>query len=225
MAIEDELYRAFTGRTRDVQETPTDMLLEIFTEIGSGRATARYVGVAPSTLAGWLHGRHPRPASAAKIVAASRQFRMRDNQPTENTVVINTRDRNDGRPRTLTTDNLRLLPGTIERAREAYLRGDDVGAARAFLAGIGEPWYRQWLTPGSEAAHTGVPGGMIDQGYGRGPAERGAWVSAHGDQDEEEGAPAEDEEWVSVEGEDIEYEGYEPGIEDTDYGTNILSIG
>lgn len=65
---------------------------------------------------------------------------------------IQVNDRNDPRrsTRTVSMAQLKLYPGTMERVAEVYrATGNAEAAAAAFLAGVGDRFYRRWLTPPS----------------------------------------------------------------------------
>ncbi|MGH2532878.1 MAG: hypothetical protein ACRDJW_11320 [Thermomicrobiales bacterium] len=207
MSLEDEIYRGFTGRDRRHDETWRDLVHDFQAEKGSGRAAARAAGVPPSTWRRLVKGetRNPKPATLARVTRGVRAARI-VNDVRQDTFTMHAKDpRAIHLTRKITARQLQLAPGTIDRVREAYLAGDDRGAAAVFIAGIGDPWYRQWLTPRSSVAQTGE---MDDE-----DAERLGKDAATGagdeDEDEDEGEE-EDEEYE-------EYYDYEELIEDLSY--------
>jgi hypothetical protein len=121
---------------------------------GSIAAAARAAGVPRRTWRYWLEreaqGKTPRPKPATldRLRGAVWQAQA----PPESAVRLHTRDNADGRPRTLTGEQLRLREGTMSKAAAEYARtGNAEAAARVFLEGINDParFYVRYLTPRS----------------------------------------------------------------------------
>lgn len=65
----------------------------------------------------------------------------------------------NGRVRKVTGAQLDLAPGTLDKITAAMLKGDTATADRLLIEGTREPWYRNWVTPGSTLARTGTMDG------------------------------------------------------------------
>lgn len=138
-----------------------DQLRATVKDAGSNRAAARRLGVGEASVRRWLGGRArpkagnmgkvtqaftalPKMAQRAVLLKAEAAERWRNNG-----MVITTRDGRNTRQ--LDARRLRLDQGTGGRVVDAWLAGDDEGAAQVFRAGIGDDWYReeyfgQWST-------------------------------------------------------------------------------
>jgi hypothetical protein len=139
---------------------------------GSGRAAARLAGVNESTLRRWARGSTPKQGTAQRIAATVRELRSRPSRLGDKgvlvTVTSHERKRAD-RTRAISGAQMKLKPGTLERAHNIWVStGDADAAARAFVAGIGDPWYRanlgRSLTP--RGGSTGAAGGGGASGGG-----------------------------------------------------------
>ncbi len=120
-------------------------LAELKARYGTVTATAKALGMDRRTLQRYETGaiRTPRPATLEHIEQATRQARVDQAAVATNQLVVEWKY--DSRTRKLTTTNLDLRPGTLESMKRAYVRDDQEGIARAFIDGVGEPWYHQML--------------------------------------------------------------------------------
>jgi hypothetical protein len=114
---------------------------------GSWRATAQALGVSESTLRGWRSG--TQKISEAKREAVSEYTRANRRQNYRTSVQQIQRSKlslpfeyNNKGQVTVGADNLRLKTGTMEAVADALKKGDRKGAATAFVAGIGDNFYR-----------------------------------------------------------------------------------
>lgn len=178
-----EIYKALTGRNDRAATSFNDMvreLVEYRSAAGvSRRAQARQTGIPETTLRRWEKGidsraqetRLPQLVSAyrAQIMSPGAAARWKADQMkvTVHNVPVKGRSAHTA-DRELTASKLRIRPGTGEAVVAAFLAGDDKGAARAFQAGIGDPWYRQvmfgtWLADDdSDLAYEGYD---VDSDY------------------------------------------------------------
>lgn len=126
-------------------------------------------------------------------------------------------DRKDGRMRTLTSGQLQLKPGTLDKVAAALAKGDRDEAQRQFRAGIGNTWYRDWLTPGSTLARTGTADGSGGgpEGAARRAPEGGASGGGAGGGGGADAVLYDGDDGDSVIYEDVLYEGEDS---DADYG-------
>jgi hypothetical protein len=124
-------------------------------------------------------------------------------------------DRKDGRHRTITAGQLQLKPGTLDKVAAALAKGDKAEAERAFRAGIGNTWYRDWLTPGSTLAQTGTM-----DGSGGGPEGAATRAAGSGGGGAEGGGGADAVLYDGDDGDSVIYEDvlYEGEDSDSDYG-------
>lgn len=161
MSFGDEIFRALTGR----QHEPTSFN-EILNDVGqfraeigmSRRAFARQTGIPESTLRRWEKDGITSKAQEARLPQLNRAYRQLISSPAaierwrNNGMVIHVRDVPASRGRTqdldLTANRLKLAPGTGNTVVNAFLAGDDAGAAKAFVRGIRDPWYRSVLFGG-----------------------------------------------------------------------------
>lgn len=226
MAIEDIIYSAMTGGRTRRAENLADQVEALKQKHGSVRAAARAAGIPPTSFRRMLQTGRAKEANTGKVVQSVRAERLASDIPTDQSLVIKAKDRQGGvrgRERKLTAEKLQLRAGTMDKVREAYLRGDDVGAAKALLAGIGNKWYRDWLTPGSLAAKTGT----VD-GSGGGPegaknrASQGSSGGSGGSSAGGSGGGSDGgDDWDDWE--DLTYEGGDE-LDDSDYGASIGGI-
>ena len=178
----DEIYRALTGRTGGPVETFDDMVREMAEWRAlrgeSRRAQARRTGIPesslrrfeknaatpPTTPSGRAAHERAQAARLPAIVQAYRQAiadpeaveRWRNNGMTLHVTDVSVKGGSARRgDRDLTATQLRMRAGAGQRIVDAYMRGDDAGAARAFASGIGDPWsrgvlFRGWVAPDFE---------------------------------------------------------------------------
>lgn len=118
----------------------------------SGRGAARLLGVSESTVRRWRGGVTPKPANRSRVEGKVRDLRTRPSTMGDAGVILHvtSRDRKRGsRDRDISGRQLRLAPGTVAATKETWIRtGDADAAAKVFLAGIGEEWYRRELSKG-----------------------------------------------------------------------------
>jgi len=157
----DVLARALIGRA-PYKRPPTlkQMIGWAYRRGGkTWRGAARELGVSESTLRLWRKGG---PISARKLdqiraqTAARRAERIRRGnlaQKGENAARIQFTF--DGRPRDYPVSNLKLRDGTLKRVQDHLMAGRTAEAVRAFLQGIGDPWYRDHFTAYESLAHAG----------------------------------------------------------------------
>ena len=153
---------------------------------GSWKAAAANLGVSESTLRSWRNGSH-RPSTGKR---ATVEEYTRGQRKTSTRRVIEQMDpahlelafTYNKSHATLTANNLRLRPGTMPKVFRALLGGDEQGAAAAFIAGIGDDWYKARLAehevqqknakpaggrrPGSDGGTGGAGGGRGRGGPG-----------------------------------------------------------
>jgi transcriptional regulator with XRE-family HTH domain len=142
----DWVYRHLLGADARPGGGWLDWLVELRDRAGSGRALARQLGVNESTVRRMLNGQTRAPK--ASTLEALRRSRVDQGALSEDSVSLNTTDRDSERERTLTNANLRLAPGTMERAAAAWIEtGDKEAAGAAFLAGVTVPFYKAYLRP------------------------------------------------------------------------------
>lgn len=141
------LSEAFSGgRTVPVNDTFGALVADLEQRAGSGRAAARAAGIPESTWRGWKRGLR-RPGSQAqqaarrgKLLTGIRGY-LRVNPPgTRLTVTVG-----GGRARERPTRNVDVDRAALERAGDAWQRGDLRGMVREFRAGITDTWYRTRL--------------------------------------------------------------------------------
>jgi transcriptional regulator with XRE-family HTH domain len=185
VSFADEIHLALTGQMREPEDFPT-LVAEMTAyreEIGlSRRGFAKQYGIPESTLRRWERDGVNADAQQARFPQLVRAYRELTAMPgalqrwRNNDMVITV----DGVPvrggsgrtesRELSAAKLRLKPGTGDRVVEAFLKGDDAGAAKAFVKGIGDPWYRQvmfggWLAENDEDLQGEGYGDETDDGY------------------------------------------------------------
>lgn len=119
----------------------------------------------------------------------------------------------DGRHRKLTAAQLKLAPGTLDKAAAALAAGDTAKADQIFQAGIRDDFYRNWTTPGSVLQQTGT----LD-GSGGGP--EGAMTRSEADAEAAVMYDGDDGDSVIYEG-DLAYEGDDS---DSDYGGAFTGV-
>jgi hypothetical protein len=231
MGLIDVVRAALTGGRSYPEMTLAQRMAELKALHGSGRAAARAAGIAETTFRRIIKNGSGRADNLAKVDRAVREGRTSGTALNDRDLKITATDRDSGRTRTISAEQLKLRPGTVEKMRDAYLRGDDTAAAKALLDGIGDPWYKGWLTPGSTHARTGTAdgagggpegasqraqqggGGSADQPSSGGGGGSGGGAAGGGEWD---GGDDYEEDWA-----DLAYEG---GDEDTDYGAAIGGV-
>lgn len=166
MSLKSILIDAFSGG-RGTPRGTIGSLLDELKQLAKGRRGAgRASGVSESTLRGWDAGIQPRdPVGAAlKLANAIRSFWRTD--PTGGTIRVTIANPGRGPAnRTVAVD-----PKAMERAGDAYQRGDYNGMVREFRRGITDEWYRENLL----RPQPGDPGGEDeddDPGEDSDPAE------------------------------------------------------
>lgn len=162
MNLRDAIRRIISdGQEPTEAQRPAELVAKLKEQHGSVRAAGRALGIPESTLRRWGKGNAPSSRSISRVETAARSLHLRSIDPDKFRFVVKDRPDRDGRERVreLSAQQLQLRPGTLERMRDAHLRGDHEAAAKAFLGGVGNDWYRQWLTPGSTLAHTGMADG------------------------------------------------------------------
>lgn len=118
---------------------------------------SKELGVDRRTIQRWRSGkiRNPKPPTVNKVERARRGSRIRANPPTESTLIINTTEPPDAKGRTrhrqLRGTQLKLRDGTLIAVQQAYVEtGDKEVMARTFLGGIGDAFYKDFLSKGVE---------------------------------------------------------------------------
>jgi hypothetical protein len=227
VGLDDVVRDMLTSGTRH-GDNVGDLISDMIERAGSRRAAAREWGIPESTLRRYQAGGGMSAARAEQILHAGREARINTNVTDENLLIV-AKDRQtlDGRhrERKLDADKLDLQPGTMDAVRQAYVEGGEHAAAQALLNGIGNEWYRQWLTPHSPLAK----GGKVSDGEapgeggegGRGRDDDGGDVGDDEDQgDKDFDAEAYDEDW------DVGYTASELGGEPEDsYGAEVTGAG
>lgn len=178
----DEIYRALTGRTGGPVESFDDMVREMAQWRGvtgeSRRGMASRIGIPESSLRRFERNASTPPATASgraaheraqagRLPSIVRAYRAAIADPEAvarwraNGMTLHVTDMTakGGSARKVDLDlnagRLKMSPNAGDRIVEAYMRGDDTGAARAFMTGIGDPWYkgtlfRGWIAPDFE---------------------------------------------------------------------------
>jgi hypothetical protein len=145
MRLKRALSEAFSGgraapRTNAAAIGPVlDQLKQL---AGSRRAAARAAGVPESSYRRWEKGARPKNAAGVtRALTTAVRTAMRKDPPAGGKVTVRIANPGKG-PR---TRSVAVDPGAIERAGEAWARGDLGGMVRAFRAGITDDWYRKEL--------------------------------------------------------------------------------
>lgn len=130
---------------------------------GSGRKAALQLGVSESSLRRWKAGTAPKAATQQKVLETVRRLRSRPSTMGDAGVILpvvsHERKRPD-RERDVSGQQLKLRPGTLAKAHAVWLKtGDADEAARTFMQGIGDPWYRAQLAKGLNRSHAEAGGG------------------------------------------------------------------
>lgn len=157
--------RMLTGGTG----TPTfhEQLSALVAQEGSGRAAARRLGVAESTVRRWRHGGKPKQANLSAFEQVTRQLRAK--AFTNADIKLHTREESDranlGRPREreISARQLGMDAGAAARIRDAYVSGGAEAAAAAFRDEVKVPFYRAYLRdPDADNIH----GATVASEYG-----------------------------------------------------------
>jgi hypothetical protein len=227
VSLSDAIYGALTGGKSPKDESFARFLIDVKAATGGNRrAAARLVGVPESTYRRWEKGAKAMSAGREKLMQAGRRNQLSPNAPTDRTVKVTTRDQN-GKPRTAGPNTLQIAPGTMDRVREAYLRGDHAALGKEFTNGVGDEFYKGHLDPSQRRRPTSpsdlpdgrrmVPGSSL---RGDGTESKGSMLEEREDEAEAlamGGAEA----MAGEEGEDsdVEFPGFEgsdsPIVDDT----------
>lgn len=155
MSIADEIHRNLSsGHSRGPMSFGAK-LDEVQRLAGSGRKAAAKVGLgSEATWRRWRSGgTKPTAANAVRLDRALRALWLdpgRADAWRNNAISVTVPEPARSGTRTIGARALRLKDGTGERVVSKWLDVDDVGAARAFVDGIGDPWYHdvmfgEWL--------------------------------------------------------------------------------
>lgn len=227
MSLEDVVRAALTdGAGSRPAGSLADQVAELKTRYGSGRKAAKATGIPESTLRRVAKTGRAGSANLDKLDQGVRSGRV-SGTLTDANLKISATDRTSGREREITATQLKLKPGTVERMRAAYVAGDDQGAAKALLDGIGDTWYRGWLTPGSTLSRTGTEDGQgggpqAAAGKARGGPEEGGGGSGGGSSSGSGGGSGSEgwdddyDDWA-----DSHYDGQDI---DSDYGATVGGV-
>lgn len=158
MSLGEEIERALTGG-RGGRDTFGAKLAAIREQYPSRRAMAKGTGIPETTLRRWdSQGLTSKgqAANAGRLDAAYRAAIL--NRATmerwrADGMVIHVAgvpDHGRATNRSVNANQLRLRPGTGDKVVDKFMAGDNAGAARAFIAGIRDEWYRtvmfgEWL--------------------------------------------------------------------------------
>lgn len=128
---------------------------------------SKEMGVDRRTIQRWRSGkiRNPKPPTVSKVERARRGAQIRANAPSESTLTIRTTEPPDKkgrvRHRELRGTQLKLRAGTLDATKQAYVEtGDKEVMAKTFLGGIGDAFYKDFLSKGVEDG-----GAEIDEEY------------------------------------------------------------
>lgn len=151
----DEIFHALTGRENEPTSSAEMFQLveqERHAQGMSRRAFSRASGIPESTLRYWGSKGFTSKSDAANLGRLTIAYRGLIADPAridawrnhQMSIVVHDvpSDRSRTRQRTLDADNLKLKKDTGDKVVAAFLRGDDKGAAHAFVEGIGDGWYR-----------------------------------------------------------------------------------
>lgn len=153
MSLGEEIERALTGG-RGGRDTFGAKLAAIREQYPSRRAMAKGTGIPETTLRRWdSQGLTSKgqAANAGRLDAAYRAAilnRAIMERWRANGMVIHVAgvpDHNRTINRSVNANQLRLRPGTGDKVVDKFMAGDNAGAAAAFVAGIGDEWYRKFM--------------------------------------------------------------------------------
>lgn len=144
-----------------------DHVNEIIRRRGSVTGAAKELGVDRRTIQRWKSGtiRTPKAVTRNKVEKVVRGSKIRGSAPTESTLRINTTEPPDKkgrvRHRQLRGTQLKLRTGTLDAVKQAYVEtGDKEVMAKVFLGGIGDAFYKDFLSKDVEEG-----GAEIDEEY------------------------------------------------------------
>jgi hypothetical protein len=156
---------AFVRRVLKGDPTPTtfgDAVAYLRQLGGSGRGAARLAGVNEKSFRRWASGTRPKPETQQRILSAYRDLRSKPSKMGDAGVMIPvvSEDRKRGsRERDVSGKQLRLQAGTLAAAHQIWVTtGDADAAARRFVAGIGDEWYRVNLGKAMVPDEDEIPG-------------------------------------------------------------------
>lgn len=150
--LADSFWAQFGGDGGD----PQSVARAAIERYGSGRAAGRALGVDEKTIRRWKNGETARSEHVNRIAREARQQNAdRATGPVEVKFRYAKRDRavkfGDG-------GRQKLRPGTTDRMKDAYVRGDREGMAKAFIDGVDDGWYRRQFRTAMEAEEEGIMG-------------------------------------------------------------------
>lgn len=177
MNLGDAVYKVIAGRSPRRERDTRSMIERARDEAGGVSQLARGLGVARTTVQRWLGGagvpggQRPKPEQERKILGYVRRAELREAREarisTSNRFIL--KGRQGERQRTINLTPY-LVPGTMGRAVEAYLRGASPADLHVIVwAGITDKAYRWMLQP---------PGGLGQKG--RGEVARAVREAQHG---------------------------------------------
>ena len=139
------------------------LMAEIQAQAGSGRKAAKLVGVGETTWRRWRSGNTtPKPANLTKVTSAVRGVRAASRPLSAGGLRLKTRDRHDGRERTIRGGQLGLSDSDIMRIEEAYIADGPDAAAEAFVDAIDDEFYHDYFDGEQhEEAEAGEYGGTV----------------------------------------------------------------
>jgi hypothetical protein len=151
----DAIVNLFRGG--EPPEDGRDLAAKLKETYGSNVAASKATGIPESTIRRWGKGATPSRHNVERADRAGREVSAP--RVDQAGFAIQTMDRKDGRMRTVNAEKMDLAPGTLDRVRAQVVAGNEAEAKKEFLKGVREPWYRQYLTPGSAVARTGTADG------------------------------------------------------------------
>lgn len=179
MGLADVIYNALTGQSGAARPSFADAIRDVVQERTSRgisrRQLAKDTGIPESTLRRWEKGARPIAKDMerrhSQLIAAHRHLvavpSMMDRWRANDMRFTLTNFPEHGRPtnRTVTGSKLDLAPGTGDRIVNAFLKGDDGGAARALAAGIRDPFYEQVFEEWVDDDDLAYEGHDVDSDY------------------------------------------------------------
>lgn len=148
------VFESMSGKqARYHRVTVRTMLDTLAARYGSNVQVGRAIGVSEAAIRRWRKGASPRNREA--LVHAYRVITMdpgreRQLRAGDYTLVLhqNAGGSDSERTRPIKVGSgLRVSPAVASQAVDAYLDGDDVGAARILHTGITDGYYSQWIVP------------------------------------------------------------------------------
>jgi hypothetical protein len=137
VSLSRQVFEAFGGQpVADLQA----FAREEIQRHGSGRAAARALGVDEKTVRRWKNGE---TRASERFDQATRQARAENAQRVGSSVSVEFRYAKRTRPLTFEEGKgvKGLKPGTVDKMKDAYVRGDADGMAQAFVRGVTDGWY------------------------------------------------------------------------------------